>query len=74
MEYSLGKGACSIRCIYSVEPISVLRSLPRKRRACPGKPGGNRFSRRRMPRKTAVFRLLLVCETQKEDEGMRFHT
>src|SRR5260370_38682891 len=38
--------------------LAALGTLSRDAQGCPGKPRGESISRRRMPRKTAVFRLL----------------
>src|SRR5437899_12467114 len=48
------------------------RPSPRKRQGCPGKPGGESISRRRMPRKTAIFRLLSGLRDSERGRGMRF--
>jgi class 3 adenylate cyclase len=46
--------------------------LSRIAQGCPGKPGGESISRRRMPRKTAVFRLLSGLQDSERGRGMRF--
>src|SRR5271167_4686096 len=53
-------------------PASRVLPSPRSRRAVRGSRGGESISRRRMPRKTAVFRLLSGLRDSERGRGMRF--
>src|SRR5215471_11825856 len=45
---------------------------PRLRQGCPGKVSGESKCRRRMPRKTGIFRLPSGCRDSERGRGMRF--
>src|SRR5271155_4511879 len=45
---------------------------PRRPQGCPGKPRGESICRSRMPRKTAIFRLLSGLRDSERGRGMRF--
>src|SRR5271168_5584312 len=54
------------------EGISPYAPSPRLRQGCPGKPRGESICRSRMPRKTAIFRLLSGLRDSERGRGMRF--
>src|SRR3954468_16857324 len=49
-----------------------LANPSRQAQGCPGKPRGESIGRRRMPRGTAVFRLLSGLRDSERGRGMRF--
>src|SRR3954468_13616354 len=49
-----------------------LANPSRQAQGCPGKPRGESIGRRRMPRETAVFRLLSGLRDSERGRGMRF--
>src|SRR5207237_5571279 len=49
-----------------------LPNPPRLAQGCPGKSGSESISRRCMPRKTVVFRLLSGLQDSERGRGMRF--
>src|SRR3984893_4547820 len=52
--------------------LAALGTLSRNAQGCPGKSGGESISRIRMPRQTAIFRLLSGLRDSEKGRGMRF--
>ena len=59
-------------CGDTLTRLAALGTLSRNAQGCPGKPGGESICRRRMPRKTEVFRLLSGLRDSERGRGMRF--
>src|SRR5260370_15866415 len=59
-------------CGRGVTRRTVSKPLSRTAQGCPGKPRGDSIRRRRMPRETAVFRLLSGLRDSERGRGMRF--
>src|ERR1700756_5183239 len=61
-----------LRCDTDLDHLQRDAPSPRLRQGCPGKSRGESIRRRRMPRKTAVFRLLSGLRDSERGRGMRF--